>query len=74
VHAGKDCPLAGQVLRWLSDLACGGGAQFDLIQDNLKYFLEILQNQKSDLLEYAIVALIALEIIVSLWDMWTRHH
>ena len=46
--------------------------QFDLIQDNLKYFLEMLQNKKSDFLEYMIVILIALEIAVSLFDIWTR--
>ena len=46
--------------------------QFDLIQDNLKYFLEIIQNKKSDFLEYMIVILIAAEILVSLFDMWTR--
>lgn len=47
-------------------------AQFDLIQDNLKYFLEIIQNKKSDFLEYMIVVLIAAEIFVSLFDMWSR--
>jgi uncharacterized Rmd1/YagE family protein len=47
-------------------------AQFDLIQDNLKYFLEIIQNRKSDFLEYMIVLLIAAEICVSLFDMYTR--
>ena len=46
--------------------------QFDLIQDNLKYFLEIIQNRKSDFLEYMIVLLIAAEICVSLFDMYTR--
>ncbi|KAK9844072.1 hypothetical protein WJX81_003755 [Elliptochloris bilobata] len=46
--------------------------KFDLIQDNLKYFLEIIQNKKSDFLEYLIVILIAAEIFVSLFDMWTR--
>ncbi len=46
--------------------------QFDLIQDNLKYFLEIIQNKKSDFLEYMIVVLIAAEICVSLFDMWSR--
>ena len=48
------------------------GLQFDLIQDNLKYFLEIIQNKKSDFLEYMIVVLIAAEIFVSLYDLWTR--
>ena len=57
---------------------CGGHddfavpVQFDLIQDNLKYFLEIIQNRKSDFLEYMIVLLIAAEICVSLFDMYTR--
>ncbi|CAL8468601.1 g8141 [Coccomyxa elongata] len=46
--------------------------KFDLIQDNLKYFLEIIQNKKSDFLEYMIVVLIAAEICVSLFDMWSR--
>ena len=48
------------------------GPQFNLIQDNLKYFLEIIQNKKSDFLEYMIVILIAAEILVSLFDLWTR--
>jgi len=37
-----------------------------LIQHNIKFFLGVLQNQKSDKLEWTIIALIALEIIVSL--------
>ena len=51
---------------------CVAGLQFDLIQENLKYFLEIIQNKKSDFLEYMIVILIAAEIMVSLFDLWTR--
>ena len=51
---------------------CCAGLQFNLIQDNLKYFLEIIQNKKSDFLEYMIVILIAAEILVSLFDLWTR--
>jgi uncharacterized Rmd1/YagE family protein len=46
--------------------------QFDLIQENLKYFLEIMQNKKSDLLEWTIIVLIAGEIAVSVYDMWSR--
>ena len=47
-------------------------AQFDLIQENLKYFLEIMQNKKSDLLEWTIIVLIAGEILVSVYDLSTR--
>lgn len=46
--------------------------QFDLIQENLKYFLEIIQNKKSDFLEWTIIVLIAGEIAVSVYDMWSR--
>lgn len=56
----------------MSAYACLWLVQFDLIQDNLKYFLEIIQNKKSDFLEYMIVVLIAAEICVSLFDMWSR--
>ncbi len=61
-----------RLMRSQTPSACGRRAQFDLIQDNLKYFLEIIQNKKSDFLEYLIVILIAAEIFVSLFDMWTR--
>lgn len=53
-------------------VAFGGGVQFDLIQENLKYFLEIIQNKKSDFLEWTIIVLIAGEIAVSVYDMWSR--
>lgn len=56
-----------RAIHWL-----GGGLQFDLIQENLKYFLEIMQNKKSDLLEWTIIVLIAGEIGVSVYDMWSR--
>eukprot|EP01023_Acetabularia_acetabulum_P031867 TRINITY_DN29824_c0_g1_i1.p1 TRINITY_DN29824_c0_g1~~TRINITY_DN29824_c0_g1_i1.p1 ORF type:complete len:212 (-),score=32.56 TRINITY_DN29824_c0_g1_i1:93-728(-) len=43
-----------------------------LIQENAKYFLDILQNRKSDSLEWTIIVLIFVEIIVSLYDIYTR--
>lgn len=43
-----------------------------LIQDNLKYFLEILQARKSDSLEWTIIILIAAEIGLSLYELGTR--
>lgn len=41
-------------------------AKLQLVQDNLKYLLELLQNQKSNSLEWIIIALIALEIAMNL--------
>lgn len=43
--------------------------KLNLIQDNLKYFLEILQNRKSDTLEWIIIILIGLEILLSLYEI-----
>lgn len=43
--------------------------KLNLIQDNLKYFLEILQNRKSDFLEWIIIVLIAMEIGLSLYQL-----
>ena len=46
--------------------------QLDLMQSNVKYFLEILQNRKSDTLEWIIILLILGEIILSLYDIYDR--
>jgi uncharacterized Rmd1/YagE family protein len=43
--------------------------KLNLIQTQVKFYLEILQNRKSDFLEWTIIVLIALEICVSLYDM-----
>lgn len=42
--------------------------QLELVQDNLKYFLEIMQNKKSVLLEWVIIVLIAVEIGLGVYD------
>ncbi|KAL4448324.1 hypothetical protein ABPG75_005543 [Micractinium tetrahymenae] len=47
-------------------------SKLNLIQDNLKYFLEILQNRKSDTLEWIIIVLIAMEICLSLYDLFSK--
>eukprot|EP00192_Tetraselmis_astigmatica_P004588 CAMPEP_0117660356 /NCGR_PEP_ID=MMETSP0804-20121206/6925_1 /TAXON_ID=1074897 /ORGANISM="Tetraselmis astigmatica, Strain CCMP880" /LENGTH=479 /DNA_ID=CAMNT_0005467081 /DNA_START=127 /DNA_END=1566 /DNA_ORIENTATION=+ len=44
--------------------------KINLIQDNVKYFLEILQNRKSDTLEWIIIVLIAAEIMLGLYDIF----
>ena len=46
--------------------------KMELMQNNVKYFLEILQNRKSDTLEWIIIVLISGEICVSLYDICTR--
>ena len=46
--------------------------KLNLIQDNLKYFLEILQARKSDALEWTIIVLIAVEICLSLYDLASK--
>jgi hypothetical protein len=38
----------------------------------LQYFLEILQNRKSDTLEWTIIVLIGAEICLSLYDLFTK--
>jgi uncharacterized Rmd1/YagE family protein len=48
--------------------------KLNLLQDNLKYFLEILQNRKSDALEWIIIVLIAMEIILSLYQIAQDHY
>ncbi|EFN56401.1 hypothetical protein CHLNCDRAFT_144977 [Chlorella variabilis] len=47
-------------------------SKLNLIQDNLKYFLEILQNRKSDTLEWIIIILIGAEICLSLYDLFSK--
>ena len=46
--------------------------KLSFVQDNLKYFLEIMQNKKSDTLEWTIIVLIAAEIGVSLYDLFGK--
>ncbi|KAJ7525792.1 hypothetical protein O6H91_17G067100 [Diphasiastrum complanatum] len=41
----------------------------DIIQHNVKFYLDILQNRKSDFLEWIIIVLITGEIMVSLYDI-----
>jgi len=43
--------------------------QLRFSQAELKYFLEIMQNKKSDFLEWTIIVLIAAEICVSVYDL-----
>ena len=43
--------------------------KLNLIQHNTKYFLEILHNQKSNMLEWTIIILIAVEIAVTLAEL-----
>ena len=46
--------------------------KLNLIQTQVKFYLEILQNRKSDTLEWIIIVLISMEICVSLYDMSTK--
>ena len=46
--------------------------KLELMEKNVKYFLEILQNRKSDTLEWIIIILIAGEIILCLYDIYDR--
>ena len=46
--------------------------KLNLIQDNLKYFLEILQARKSDALEWTIIVLIGVEICLSLYELASK--
>ena len=43
--------------------------KLNLIQTQVKFYLDILQNRKSDTLEWIIIVLISMEICVSLYDM-----
>jgi len=46
--------------------------KLELMQQNVKYFLEILQNRKSNTLEWIIIVLIAGEIMLCLYDIYER--
>ena len=46
--------------------------KLNLIQTQSKFYLEILQNRKSDTLEWIIILLISMEICVSLYDMYSK--
>ena len=43
--------------------------KLNLIQDNTKFFLEIMHNQKSNMLEWVIIVLISAEIVVCSMDL-----
>lgn len=43
--------------------------KLDVVKDNCKFFLEILQNKKSTKLEWIIIILIAAEIGIGLIDL-----
>ena len=51
-------------------LCCG--PQLELIATQLRFHMDVLQNRKSDALEWTIIVLIAAEIAVSLYDLATR--
>ena len=46
--------------------------KLNIIQSQVKFYLELLANQKSDFLEWTIIVLIAMEICVSLYDIFER--
>ena len=58
---------------WLVDERLCVLLQLNLVQENVKYFLELMQNQKSDFLEWTIIILIALEIILGLVELVRKH-
>ncbi|KAK4768893.1 hypothetical protein SAY86_027043 [Trapa natans] len=41
-------------------------------QHNIRFLQEILQNRKSDFLEWLIIVLIAAEILISVYDIFVR--
>jgi len=43
--------------------------KLNLIQQNAKFFLEVLHNQKSDSLEWTIIVLIAFECVLMCMEM-----
>lgn len=43
-----------------------------LLQHNIRFLQEILQNRKSDFLEWLIIVLIGAEILISVYDIFTR--
>jgi uncharacterized Rmd1/YagE family protein len=45
-----------------------------ILQHNVRFFLEILQNRKSDTLEWIIILLITGEICVSLYEILHTAH
>lgn len=47
-----------------------GARRLDLIGKQLHFNLDILQNKKSDSLEWIIIILISVEILVSLSELW----
>lgn len=48
--------------------------KLDLIQQNAKFFLEILHNQKSNSLEWIIIVLIGFECVLMCLDMSGMGH
>lgn len=46
-----------------------GRYKLALIQDNTKFFLEIMHNQKSNMLEWTIIVLISAEIVVCTMEL-----
>ncbi|KAK9810680.1 hypothetical protein WJX73_010262 [Symbiochloris irregularis] len=46
--------------------------KLNMVQDNFRYFLELIQNQKSDLLEWIIIILIGGEISLNLYELFMK--
>lgn len=46
--------------------------KLNMVQDNFRYFLELIQNQKSDLLEWIIIILIGGEITLNLYELFMK--
>jgi uncharacterized Rmd1/YagE family protein len=47
--------------------------KLEIVRDNTRFFLEILNNEKSTKLEWTIVILIAAEIVIGLTDLAMKH-
>jgi uncharacterized Rmd1/YagE family protein len=58
----------------LCALTCAlSSPQLELIATQLRFHMDVLQNRKSDALEWTIIVLISAEIAVSLYDIFGSH-
>ena len=48
------------------------GCQLEVTQDNVKHFVEITANKKSNLLEWTIIILIFCELVLGAYDIYDR--
>ena len=68
-HSFLPAPRSPHGCWWMLNVSCKGLVSVALMKHNVRFFLDILQNRKSDTLEWIIILLIAGEICLGLYEI-----